>query len=113
MSRTSFIVMLPPDQQMQVNALIRRYAYVCVDRVKEELAAIGIRVSRSALHRHGQRLKAVDLRSPTGRRETVVIVLDTTGTAPIALRTAATSAAVISALSALAPSSSSHPADAT
>ncbi|MBS0474287.1 MAG: DUF3486 family protein [Proteobacteria bacterium] len=113
MSRTSFIVMLPPDQQSQVNALIRRYAYVCVDRVKDELAALGIRTSRTALHRYSKRLQAADLRSATGRRETVVIVLDAEGSAPIAIQTPASSASVIGAIGSLGSSNSSRPADAT
>lgn len=101
MPRTRTAVKLTPDQQSKVDALIRRYGYVCFDLVKAELASSGITFSRSALHRHAQRLKAADLRSPQGLRETVVIVLDAMGSAPVAVRTAASSATVISAIGAL------------
>lgn len=113
MGRTSTIVKLPANQQNHVDALLRRHAYTCCDIVKEELAAAGIRLSRSALHRYSQRLKAADLRSPTGRRETVVIVLDTDGSDPIAIRTSASSASVVAAIGALGLPASKRPAEAT
>ncbi len=49
MPRTRTAVKLTPDQQSKVDALIRRYGYVCFDLVKAELAASGITFSRSAL----------------------------------------------------------------
>ncbi|ENO97565.1 MAG: DUF3486 family protein [Thauera sp.] len=101
MPRPRFFVMLPPDRQGQVDALIRRYGYVCINQVREELASIGVTVSRSALHRHAKRLQAADLQSPQRLAETVVIVLNASSDAPIAVRTSASAETVISAVGAL------------
>ncbi|TXH23795.1 MAG: DUF3486 family protein [Elusimicrobia bacterium] len=110
MPRTRTAVKLTPDQQSKVDALIRRYGYVCFDLVKAELAASGITFSRSALHRHAQRLKSADLRSPSGLRETVVIVLDASAGAPTAIRTPASPETVVSAIGALGlPASAGRP----
>lgn len=60
MTRTSTVVLMTPEQQSTVDALLRRYRYICIDLVNGELAKRGIKISRSALHRHAKWLQAAD-----------------------------------------------------
>lgn len=103
MARTPSIVKLPPDQQCRIDALLRRYQYGCYDLIMTELSADGVPISRSALHRYGQRLKSLDSLQGNAPDSTVVIVVDLRTGAATQIRTAATPAVVISAIGALGP----------
>lgn len=103
MGRVSLITRLPPEQQSRVDALLRRYQYGSIDLVNEELAEAGVAISRSALHRHAQRLRDADSLRANAPDSTVVVIMDLrTGTAT-QVRTSATPAAVISAIGTLGP----------
>lgn len=87
MSRIRSIVLMTPAQQAHVDALLRRYGYGCFDQVKRELAADGILISRSALHRHAQRLRAADQADATGEGSTLVVITDLVSGVSTVLRT--------------------------
>jgi len=101
MSRNSSVVLLEPEQQARVDALLRRYRYVRIDQANSELAETGILLSRSALHRYAQRLRSMDRVPVIGKGPIVVMILDQRSDVSTVVRTSVAASAVVSAISAL------------
>jgi hypothetical protein len=104
MPRLSSIEKLTPEQQAQVDAIIRRHRYADLDGVKFELEELGIKTSRSAVHRYAQRLNESDSLNETGKGTTIVLVIDTLSDQSRMIRTAVSPDAVISAIGAITAS---------
>lgn len=103
MARTSKVVQMPTQHQARIDTLLRRYHYACFDTVREQLAAEGIEIARSSLHRYAKRLEATDSLSANGPDSTVIVVMDLRNGTATQIRTSATPAAVIAAISDLDP----------
>lgn len=109
MPRLSSIEKLAPDLQAQVDAIIRRHRYADLEGVKFELDELGIKASRSAVHRYVQRLYERDSPEEMGQGTTIVVVIDTRSDESKTIRTTAPPAAVVSAIGAItAPGGPSH-----
>lgn len=105
MGRSPSVVKYSPEQQARIDGLLRRYQYGCLDLILAELESEGIFLSRSALGRYSQNLRATDDLVAGSTESTMVIVVDLrTGTAT-QLRTSATPEIVTCAIGALAQKS--------
>jgi hypothetical protein len=105
MGRSPSVVKYSPEQQARIDGLLRRYQYGCLDLILAELEPEGIFLSRSALGRYSQNLRATDDLVAASTEQTMVIVVDLrTGTAT-QLRTSATPEIVTCAIGALAQKS--------
>jgi predicted Kef-type K+ transport protein len=103
MSRVRSIVLMTPAQQAHVDTLLRRYGYVCFDQIKRELAAAGILISRSALHRHAKRLRATDQAATTGEGATLIVITDLVSGVSTVLRTSTATPIILGAISLISP----------
>lgn len=101
MGRNSSVVLLEPEQQARVDALLRRYRYVRIDQANGELAESGIVLSRSSLHRYAQRLRLMDRVPVIGKGPIVVMILDQRSDVSTVVRTSVAASAVVSAIAAL------------
>ena len=101
MGRAHQVTKLTPEQQAKVTGTIRRYQYEHLDLVRSDLAACGIAIARSTLHRHVQWLKKSDLGAGGAIGSTLVITIDLTSGSSTQTRTAASPILVISAVGSL------------
>ncbi len=104
MGRSKTFIRLSHEDRAKVDNTLRRYCYVCIDTCVEELAAAGIKFSRSSLHRHAQLLKADDRAGTVpihGDGHTLVTITDLSTNASLAIRTDALPEDVAASLAAL------------
>lgn len=102
MGRSPSVVKYSPEQQARIDGLLRRYQYGCLDLILGELESEGIFLSRSALGRYSQNLRASDDLVAGSTESTMVIVVDLRTGSATQLRTSATPEIVTSAIGALA-----------
>lgn len=103
MGRSSKVIQMPPEHQARIDALLRRYQYTCIDLVIELLAADGISIARTTLHRYAKRLESMDGLTGNGPDSTVVVVIDLRTGSATQVRTAAKPSTVIAAIADLHP----------
>lgn len=108
MGRSHQITKLTPEQQAKVTGTIRRYQYEHLDLILGDLATAGIKIARSTLHRHVQKLKKSDLDTNAIAGSTLVITIDLKNGGSTETRTTASPSLVISAIGALNSTSSPH-----
>lgn len=101
MNRLNTVSKLPPEGQGAVDALLRRHRYASLDAVRQQLADRGINISRSALGRYAQRLRAADTAPSTGHGQTLIIIADLRGDNTKRLRTHLDPDQVLSAIAAI------------
>lgn len=104
MGRINTFMQLSDEDRVKVDNLLRRNRYCGIETCVAELAASGIKFSRSALHRHIQQLKNND-RSETapthGDGHTLVTITDLSTNEAVAIRTDARPEDVAASLAAL------------
>ena len=104
MGRNKTFTLLSDEDRAKVDSTIRRYQYGCLETCIKELAAAGIKFSRSPLHRHAQALKNADRARPVqihGAGHTLVTITDLSTNEAVAIRTDALLEDVAASLAAL------------
>ncbi|MBS0354235.1 MAG: hypothetical protein JSR83_10095 [Proteobacteria bacterium] len=104
MGRNKTFTRLSDEDRAKVDSTLRRYLYGCIETCIAELAAAGIKFSRSALHRHAQLLKNADRAGTSpihGDGNTLVTITDLSTNEAVAIRTDALPEDVAASLSAL------------
>lgn len=101
MGRSPSTVKYSPEQQAQIDSLLRRYQYGCFDLVLSELESGGIHLSRSAIGRHAQRLRSKDDLIAGSIESTMVVIIDLRTGSATQVRTSATPEVIIQTIGAL------------
>lgn len=104
MGRSKTFTLLSDEDRAKVDSTIRRYQYGCIETCITELAADGIKFSRSPLHRHAQALKNADRARAVqthGDGHTLVTITDLSTNEAVAIRTDASPEDVAASLAAL------------
>lgn len=104
MGRVSTFKYLTPEQHAVADACIRRYRYARIDAVLEELQAVGIKISRSALGRYMKQLGERDGMLMDSSDATVVTIVDRASGNVMVLKTAVNWSALASYIQALGDS---------
>lgn len=89
MGRTSTVKALTAEENLLVDACIRRRRFVSIDAIREELTEGGIEISRASLHRYMQRLRLSDGLHLGTANDTVVVVMKRSTGSVISLTTTA------------------------
>lgn len=105
MGRISSVNKLSPEQHAVVDSCIRRRRFSNLDGIASELDGVGIKMSRSALHRYVQSLRSKDGLHTGTISDTIVVIFERgTGTVTT-LATGATRSAIVAMIEAIdAPS---------
>ncbi|MCK6376846.1 MAG: DUF3486 family protein [Zoogloea sp.] len=104
MGRLHTFTQLSDEDRAKVDSLLRKNRYGRFETCVAELAAAGIKFSRSALHRHAQQLKIADRAGTVpshGDGHTLVTITDLATNQAVTLRTNARPEDVAASLAAL------------
>lgn len=101
MGRNSNIERLSIDQNLAVDACIRRRRFCTLDAILEELTESGISVSRAGLHRYMQKLKKRDGLNFGSPNDTVIVVMQRSTGAVFNLTTTASVEVVVAMIEAM------------
>lgn len=94
MGRTSVVRRLPLETQAVVERCIRAHSYGSLDVIVDELTGLGVKLSRSSLHRHAKALRDKDGLCALPEEGTIVTIVER-GTGEVrVVKTSASGAAV-------------------
>lgn len=95
MSRLSKIQQCDMPTLLAIDRCIRANRYQNIDQIVEQLAAEGIQVARSTLHRHMVRLHARDAMTAHPEEDTVVTIVERSTGLVRVVKTSATAEALV------------------
>lgn len=98
MGRIEAVKYMVPEQMAMVDACIRKHYYSKFTEAAEALSKQGIEISRSALHRRAQKLRAIDAAHTATPHDTIVIVMERSTGGVTSVATSASRDAVLAAI---------------
>lgn len=101
MGRNSNIQQLSVEDNLAVDACIRKRRFITVDAILEELVESGINISRAGLHRYMQKLKKRDSLNFGSPNDTVIVVMQRSTGAVFNLTTTASVEVVVAMIEAM------------
>ena len=101
MGRTSTAQGLTAEQNIVLDDCIRRHRFVDINAINKDLVAIGINYSRTALHRHMQKLAIQDALHAGTKDDTVIIVIERSTGSTTSITTTASKQMIVALISGL------------
>lgn len=86
---------LTAEQNLMMDSCIRRYRFVNLQGIRDELNETGITISKSALHRYVQKLQRLDGLHQGTADDTVVVVIKRSTGSVISLTTTASMTSIV------------------